>query len=312
MNYPTQPGYPQQQAQGYPQQTPQPQPQAFVPTGAAAAVQQQASQNVWTEVCNQPKRTPVNRQRIDDGTHHVQLKECLLKPSNKDGRLMLLFQFTVIASTVPQCVGQEFGFPQFMSNKMQLQDLSDIAKDIWGEDTVSEWARQGVQFADVAAYIGQYVTNKYCVLTARRSNRQGESYDTAFINHTFRNFVDNPQALPQLPVPCAPQMQPQAPAMPMPPQPQSQPQAPAMPMPPQPQSQPQAPAMPMPPQPQGQPQAPAMPMPPQPQGQPQAPAMPMPPQPQGQPQAPAMPMPPQPQGQPTWNGPGFNPNEPPF
>jgi hypothetical protein len=304
MNYP-QYGYTQPQAP-HAQQYGAPPPMS----GAAAAVQAQAESQVWAEVASQPKRNPVNRDRIDDGTHHIHLDKVYLKPSSKDGRLMLMWEFTVVASTVPQCVGRNYGFPMFFSNRMQLLDLSDVAKDIWGEEQVRSWATSSHP-SDVAAYIGNTVTGQFCVLTARRGMKDGATYETAFVNHTFRTFAQSQQQLPALPQQAAPQFATQ-PGMPQ--QPQGFPQPPQQPgfppgMPQQPQGFPQPPQQPgfppgMPQQPQGFPQPPQQPgfppgMPQQPQGFPQPPQQPqqpgfppgMPQQPQGFPQQPGFPPP---------------------
>jgi hypothetical protein len=222
VNYPQQGFYPQHAQQPTPapqtQQTHLPQMQPPMPLhGAAAHIQAQADRQAFGDACMQQKRTPVVRDRIDDGTHHIFIKNCECKPSTKDGRLFILWEFEVIGSTVATNIGRSFSYPMFFSTTMQMRDMSDVAKDIFGEETVRQWPQQNVSASDAAVYVAQTVKGKCCTLYARRNMKNGETYDTAFINHTFRSFAADPSQLPPLPV-AAP-----APNFGMAPQPQMQP-----------------------------------------------------------------------------------------
>lgn len=167
---------------------------APVPTMPAPAdIAAAAMQSVWDEVANEPKREPQGaRPKIPDGTHCVYISECAIKASRKSGNLYLGFKFQVFSSTVPQIVGQEFYYAQLMGNRFQLQDLSDIAKDIWGEETVKGWVQQRVDYRSVAQTIAQYASNKYAKLTTFRRAKENQTYEQAFVTHIFRGFQAQP------------------------------------------------------------------------------------------------------------------------
>lgn len=203
-----------------PQPAPAPAPQAAaappVPAAAPADIAAAAMQSVWNDVANEPKREPTGaRPKIPDGTHCVYITECAIKASRKSGNLYLGFNFQVFNSTVPQVVGQEFFYAQLMGNRFQLQDLSDIAKDIWGEETVKGWVQQRVDYRSVAQTIAQYVAGKYAKLTTYRRPKEGQTYEQAFVTHIFRGFAAQPfdvNSLAPLAAAAAPAPQTAAPA----------------------------------------------------------------------------------------------------
>jgi len=289
MNYPQQPGPPQQQ---YPQQPGPPQ------QSSVGSLQDQAMQQVWDQNVHEAPRGPAkNRDKPHDGDHKVQfLHDTELKVSQNDGRLFLLVSYTVLESTVPSMVGNNYALPMYMSNKYQLEDLQDVAKHLWGVEAVAQWSQQRVQFKDIVAAIPGAIVNQYGMLNTRRNTKKGSvSYEDAFPNHRW-SYIGPAYPQDQLQSSMAPQggEQPQQPAW----SPPAAPQAPQAPQ--QPQQAPQQPGPPpgvpgqpqqlqQPPQPQQQaPQQPGPP--PGVPGQPQQPQQP--PQPQQPQQAPQQPGPP--------------------
>jgi len=290
--------YPNQQQPYAPQPQPQqqyaqPPVQNFMP-GAAAHIHQQATQNVMMDIMKQPIRQPQTRNRIDDGTHHIHLTKVEMKPSQKDNRVFLLWEFTVVASTVASNVGQQYSYPMFWDNRYALQDLADIGKEFWGHEQAVQFTAQGMQADDMAYYLAQQLTGKFCKLVARRNTKNNQSYHEAFINHTFREFRDQQNQLAPLPQTAAPHIAPQPQQGQFPPQGAPQPQQAPFP----PQGAPQPQQGPFPPQPQGAPQPQQGQFPPQ--GAPQPQQAPFPPQ--GAPQPQQAPFPPQGAPQPQQGG----------
>ncbi|NJL70731.1 MAG: hypothetical protein HC888_03525 [Candidatus Competibacteraceae bacterium] len=211
---------------------------------------------------------------------------CKMDFSQKDGRPFVLLEYQVVEGTVPQMQGQIFTVPVFWSNRLQLQDLADIAKYTFGQQLPAVAQQAAGNPQSMAAFVAQTLLQGYFAgVRIQRSQKQVQQvgYEQAFANHNYIVITppNQPITLAQLNVQAAPSMPPmQAPAMmQQPPSQQGFPQPPGQTMMPQPPQQgfqpPPAPGMFQPP-----PQAPQQPSFPQsppvqyPQAAPQAPALP--------------------------------------
>jgi len=240
---------------GAPQQAAPQQQQQFGPPpnlGAAAAG------NLFNQFLTEPPRQRANRAKPADGTYVVRFTPgCKLNYSQKDGKPYLLLEYQVIEGSVPQMQGQVFSIPIFWSNRIQLQDLADLAKFTFGANLGQVAQRTGGDPAQMAGFIGQTVVQGlFAGVRVNRSQKQIQSvgYENAFANHQWIAITNQPMTLAQLGPALGP---PSAPTQPAWQQPQAQPQQQAFPQPPQsflPQ-QPQQPAF-QPQQPAFQPQQP--------------------------------------------------------
>lgn len=199
--YPQQPQYPQQQQ--YPQQPGQ-QPAGPISTFAQA--------NLMTQFLNEPPRQVVSRARIADGTFVVQLQaDTEHKLSQKDGTEFLLMNYQVLDGSIPQMVGQKFGWPIFWNSRGGLQDLAEIVKALWGPTGAQQLAAQGRGPSQIADAIVQTVRGQYCKLVVIRNQKklaQGVPYDQVFPSHYWSEFSATPFRLQmQATPPTAPQQQ---------------------------------------------------------------------------------------------------------
>ncbi len=277
---PQQPQQPQQPWQ--PPVAPPPQQGRFAaPTpnlGAAAAG------NLFNQFLTEPPRQRANRIKPADGTYVVRFTPgCKMQYSQKDGKPFLLLEYQVIEGSVPQMQGQVFSIPIFWSNRLQLQDLADLAKYAFGVNLPQVAQQTGGDPQQMAGFIGQsLVQGMFAGVRVQRTQKQIQTvgYENAFANHQWMMISPQPMTLSQLGPMQAPPPQQQ------PWQPQASPQ--------QPQAFPQPPGQSMMPQPHGQPAF-------QPQGQPFM-------IPQGQPpQAGALPQAPPQQPTPAFYVPGAQP-----
>jgi hypothetical protein len=285
---PQQQPYPQQPQQGYPQpqQAAYPPPQQFQPApnlGAAAAG------NLFNQFLTEPPRKRANRAKPADGTYVVRFTpNCKLDFSQKDGRPYALLEYQVVEGTVPQMQGQVFTVPIFWSNRLQLQDLADLAKYTFGQQLPAVAQQAAGNPQSMASFVAQTLMQGYFAgVKIQRSAKQVQTvgYEEAFANHNWIVITppNQPITLAQLNVQAPPPSMPQMQAPPMMQQQQPQqsfPQPPgqtAMPQPPQQHAfqPPQAPGMfqppPMAPQQPSFPQSPPVQYP---QAAPQAPALP--------------------------------------
>jgi hypothetical protein len=269
---------PPQQQYAPPQQQFAP-PNMGMPSQAVAAA---AAGGLFNQFLSEPPRKRANRAKPADGTYVVQFNaNCKVDYSQKDARPYLILEYRVVEGTVPQMQGQTFSVPLFWSNRMQLQDLADMAKYVFGMQLPNVAAQTQGNPQIMAQFIGQTVAQGcYAGVRIQRSQKQVQQvgYEQAFANHNWICVTGpqqplslaalNVQAAPQppsMPPMQAPQMmQPQQPPgqtmMPQPQQPQQfqapqpgmyqpQPQAPQQPFPSPPvaatpSSLPQAPALP--------------------------------------------------------------------
>lgn len=262
-----QPQAPQQQPQQFaPQQfTPQ-QSQQFAPPANLGAA---AAGNLFNQFLTEPPRQRANRAKPADGTYVVRFTPgCKMNYSQKDGKPYLLLEYQVIEGSVPQMQGQVFSLPVFWANRIQLQDLADIAKFVFGAN-LPQVAQQSLGDPQkMAGFIGQaVVAGMFAGVRVSRSQKQIQTvgYEQAFANHQWIAITQQPMTLAQLGPALGP---PQAPSMPP-----FQQQQQAFPQPPGQPTMPQQPAFPQ--QsfvPQGQQPQPALPQAPPPQSfLPQAP-----------------------------------------
>jgi hypothetical protein len=305
MNYPNPQFQPQQFAPAPQQQyAPQPQgaylppqqPQQFAP---APPLGQAAAGNLFNQFLSEPPRKRANRAKPADGTYIVKFTaNCKLDFSQKDGRPYAILEYSVVEGTVPQMQGQVFTLPMFWSNRMQLQDLADIAKYTFGQQLPAAQQQANGDPARMAQFIAQTLAQGYYAgIKMVRSAKQVQSvgYENAFVNHNFIVITS-----PQQPITLAQlNVQPQAPQ-----QPAFTPQAlPGQATMPQPQQQQGFLPAPAPAMYQPQPMAPQQPQ----QFAPQQPAFPQAPQQQQFPQAPAFPQVPPQQPTPAHFVPGGQP-----
>ena len=272
---------PQQPNFAPPQQAFQ-QPQQQGGYAPAPNLGQAAAGNLFNQFLTEPPRQRANRAKPADGTYVVRFTPgCKMNFSQKDGKPYLLLEYQVIEGSVPQMQGQVFSLPIFWSNRMQLQDLADLAKYTFGANLpqVAQQSQGNPQL--MAEAIGRtLVAGWFGGVRVQRGQKQIQTvgYENAFANHQWIAITQQPISLAQLgpatqPATQQPAWQPQQPAFPQPPGQTMMPQ------------QAQQPAF----QPQGQPFM-------VPQGQPPQAALPQWQQPQAQ--APALPQAPLPQ-QPT-------------
>jgi hypothetical protein len=288
--YPQQPWQPQQpQQQPYPQQPQQaaypPQQQAFQP---APNLGQAAAGNLFNQFLTEPPRKRANRAKPADGTYVIRFTpNCKMDFSQKDGRPFVLLEYQVVEGTVPQMQGQIFTVPVFWSNRLQLQDLADLAKYTFGQQLPAVAQQAAGNPQNMAHFVAQTLLQGYFAgVRIQRSQKQVQQvgYEQAFANHNYIVITppNQPITLAQLNVQAPPSMPPmQAPPMMQQPPPQQQsfqqpPGQTTMPQPPQQSFQPpQAPGMfqppPMAPQQPSFPQSPPVQFP---QAAPQAPALP--------------------------------------
>lgn len=285
-----QPVYPQQQGfapapqQQWGAQQPQQQPQQFAPPGQFAPPQnlgQAAAGNLFNQFLAEPPRKRANRAKPADGNYVVRFTPgCKMDFSQKDGRPYLLLEYQVIEGSVPQMNGQVFQIPVFWANRIQLQDLADLAKYTFGANLSNVAGQTQGNPQMMAQFICQTVAQGlFAGVRVSRSQKQVQTvgYEQAFANHNWITIGNQPMTLAQLGPALGP---PQAPTQQFAPMPQLQ--APPMMQQPQPAFQPQQQSF----QQQPQPQQQFQPLPQQPQ-QPQFPQAPLaPPQAQPQQQAP--------------------------
>ena len=256
---------PQQPNFAPPQQAFQ-QPQQQGGYAPAPNLGQAAAGNLFNQFLTEPPRQRANRAKPADGLYVVRFTpSCKMNYSQKDGRPYLALEYQVIEGSVPQMGGQVFGIPIFWSNRIQLQDLADLAKYTFGANLpqVAQQTQGNPQM--MADFIGQtLVRGMFAGVRISRSQKQVQQvgYEAAFANHQWIAISQQSMTLAQLGPALGP---PSAPSQPpqqafQPPQ-QQQPQFPAppgqtmMPQQPQPQQawqppqQPQQPFM----APQGQP-----------------------------------------------------------
>jgi hypothetical protein len=322
MNQPVYPQQPQQPQQPYQQpqqgyQQPQqgyPQQQAFQP---APNLGQAAAGNLFNQFLTEPPRKRANRAKPADGTYVMQFTpNCKMDFSQKDGRPFVLLEYRVVEGTVPQMQGQIFTVPVFWSNRLQLQDLADLAKYTFGQNLPQVAQQAAGNPQSMAAFVAQTLLQGYFAgVKIQRSQKQVQlvGYEQAFANHNWIVITppNQPITLAQLNVQATPSMPPmQAPGMFQPPP--QQPQQPQTFQQAAPQQFPQPPGQTMMPQPPPQqgfqpPPAPGMfqppPMAPQ-QNFPQSPPVQYP---QAAPQAPALPQVPPQQPTPAFYVPGGQP-----
>ncbi len=226
----------------YPQQGFAPQPQqGFAPQPVA----QGAQANLFNQFLSEPPRARVDRSKPADGTYVVRFTpECKVDFSQKDGRPMLVVRYTVLESTVPQMNGHGFGIPYFWTTRNQLQDLAELAKQIFGAHLPQVAQQTQGQPQPLAQMMAQVLAQGlHAKLVVRRSPKQiaQQGYDNAYANHDFSNFSQQPFPLASV-VAVASQTPPmasgfaapqptQAAPMGMPQAPISAPPAPAQPVP---------------------------------------------------------------------------------
>lgn len=234
MNQPAWPQQPQQWQQ--PPQQPQQQPQFQPPVGPPQQQQpwqpqqQQnlgaaAAGNLFNQFLTEPPRQRANRAKPADGTYVVRFTPgCKMNYSQKDGKPYLLLEYQVIEGTVPQMGGQVFSLPVFWANRIQLQDLADLAKYTFGANLGQVAQSTGGDPARMAGFIGQaLVAGLFAGVRVARSQKQIQTvgYEQAFANHQWIAISQAPMTLAQLGPALGP---PQAPSQPawQPAQPQPQ------------------------------------------------------------------------------------------
>lgn len=227
-----QPQAPQQQPQwGAPQQ-PQAQPQGQF--GPPPNLGQAAAGNLFNQFLQEPPRQRANRAKPADGTYVVRFTPgCKFNHSQKDGKPYLLLEYQVIEGSVPQMQGQVFSIPIFWSNRIQLQDLADLAKFTFGANLGQVAQQTNGDPAQMAGFIGQtLVQGLFAGVRVARSQKQIQTvgYENAFANHQWIAITPQPMTLAQLGPAMGP---PSAPTQPAWQQPQAQqPQQQAFPQPP--------------------------------------------------------------------------------
>lgn len=246
MNYPQQ-GFPPQQQQFAPPQG----QQQFAPPGQFAPPQnlgQAAAGNLFNQFLSEPPRKRASRAKPADGNYVVRFTPgCKLDFSQKDARPYLLLEYQVIEASVQQMGGQVFSIPVFWSNRIQLQDLADLAKYTFGANLQHVAAQTQGNPQMMAQFICQTLAQgMFAGVRVSRSQKsvQTVGYEQAFANHNWIAISQQPMTLAQLGPALGP---PQAPSMPQ--QQAFQPQQPQQPTwtPPQ---QPQQAFQPLPQQPQ--------------------------------------------------------------
>ncbi len=273
MNYPQQ-GFPQQQPgqqqvyappqQQQPGQQFAPPGQQFAPPGqfspqGAPNLGQAAAGNLFNQFLAEPPRKRANRAKPSDGNYVVRFTPgCKMDFSQKDARPYLLLEYQVIESSAPQMGGQVFSIPIFWANRIQLQDLADLAKYTFGQNLPQVAGQTGGNPQMMAQFICQTLAQGlFAGVRVSRSQKQIQSvgYEQAFANHGWIAISQQPMTLAQLGPALGP---PQAPTQQFQQafQPMAQPQQQAMPQPQQFQQLPQQQAMPQPQQFQQLPQQP--------------------------------------------------------
>jgi hypothetical protein len=250
MNQPVyqQPMQPQQQWGQPPMQQPmQPQQQWGQPPAQPMNPSQQpiagaAANNLFNQFLQQPVRQRADRAKPPDGTFVVRFTQgTKVDFSQKDGRPFLLLEYQVIEGSVPQVNGQTFGTPIFSANRMQLEDLANLAKMVFGNDLPQVAAQAQGDPSNMGRFIAQQLSRGYfAALRISRNPKQvaQKGYEEAFANHRWMGFSPQPINMAQVQA-MSPQPQPQM-QMPQPgmaPPPMLQPQG----MPPQQQTFQQAP-----------------------------------------------------------------------
>lgn len=202
--------YPPQQQPQQPQFAP---PGQFQPTMQPGQnLGQAAGQNLFNQFLTEPPRRRANRAKPADGSYIVRFTPgSKMEFSQKDGRPFLLLEYQVIEGSVPQMQGQVFQVPVFWGNRMQLQDLADLAKYVFGANlqAVAQQTQGNPQM--MAQFICQAVSQGYFAgVRVIRSQKQIQmvGYENAFAQHNWIVIGQQPLTLAQL----GPQMgPPQAP-----------------------------------------------------------------------------------------------------
>jgi hypothetical protein len=213
-------GYPQPQ-QGYqPQQTAYPPQQQQQPFQPAPNLGQAAAGNLFNQFLTEPPRKRANRAKPADGTYVIQFTpNCKMDFSQKDGRPFVLLEYRVVEGTVPQMQGQIFTVPIFWSNRLQLQDLADLAKYTFGQGLPNVAQQAAGNPQSMAGFVAQTLLQGYFAgVRIQRSQKavQQVGYEQAFANHNWIVITppNQPITLAQLNVQATPSMPPmQAPGM---------------------------------------------------------------------------------------------------
>lgn len=177
-----------------------------------------AANNLFNQFLQQPVRQRADRAKPPDGTFVVRFTAgTKVDFSQRDGRPFLLLEYQVIEGTVPQVNGQTFGTPIFSSNRMQLEDLANIAKMVFGNDLPQVAAQAQGDPANMARFVAQRLAQgNFAAVKVSRNPKQVAQvgYEQAFANHRWTLFSPQPFTLAQVQAQAPqPQMQQPMPGM---------------------------------------------------------------------------------------------------
>lgn len=185
---------------GQPSQTP-PQTQGGwgQPSQGQMPVVGAAQANLFSQFIKEPQQGPINRARPPDGVHVVQFTQgSKFEMSRKDGTPFLLAEYRVFDSTVPQAVGNIYGFPMKLVTANNLKTLAGFVQAMLGAQGAIQLQQQYPQPAQIAEYVAHLVkgtggNGAWCVLHTQRNTqskqaREGTPYDELFVNHYWSFF----------------------------------------------------------------------------------------------------------------------------